>query len=436
MPSRSASGTLLIGELMRAAVRAFLAILATAVLAAAVQPLERVAPNVLFLPDYGVALNARNGHVLWRFPRFHGEVRTDGRGLLLVSWVSVVNSTNHLRVSRICRVDAETGRQLWCRDWARLQQWTLDTLGGVFYVRTPGRLQVAGVGHGNVDRTFHLPFYADLSLMPLPQGGALLLERKHGRAVAALTYRPGVLALDSEPLPPTAYPFRGDGRGLLFYARQKGEFFLAAPLRLLFRRPPARAAVPAAPAAIPGAESFAPGGLALAPPPAAVSHFPHASLDDHAFLFTDWQGNRPILRGGTYAGALWQAPRRGAHPQLALTAGTAVMLDSESGGARLSAYDLATGAPAFRRSLPRGAQAMSSDRRGIVLQSGAAIRLYDGATGRLLWSAPNHAGPLAAMTPAAIVFWEGGGQLIGLARANGQLLWRVRFKQRWSRHWF
>ena len=429
---------------MRAAVRAFLAIVATAVVAAAVQPLARVAPNILFLPDYGVALSARNGHVLWRFPRFHGEVHTDGRGLLLISWTSELDSVNHQRVTRVCRVDARTGRQLWCRDWARMQQWTLDTTGRAWYMRTPGRLQVVGVGHGNVDRTFHLPFYADLALMPLPQGGALVLERSHGRAVEAMTYTPGVAALAVEPLPPTAYPFRGDGRGLLFYVRQQGEFFLAAPLRLLFRRPAApqvEAANPASGAPRPpgsgafGSNAFM-GGAAAGPAPAAATRFPRASLDDHGFLFTDWLGRRPILRGGTYAGALWQAPRQGHHPQLALTRTAALMLASDHGGNVLHAYTLAGGAPLFRRTLPRGSAALSSDSQDVVLQSSSAITLYDGATGRQLWSVPNHSGPLAAMARSAVVFWEGGGQLVALARNNGQLIWRVRFKQRWSRHWF
>jgi hypothetical protein len=419
---------------VRAAVRAFLALLATAVAASAVQPLARIAPDVLFLPGFGVALNARNGHVLWRTPRFDGGMQTDGHGLLLISWVSDIDKIHHLRVTRVCRLDAFTGRRLWCRDWARMEQWKLDTGGRVWYARTLGRLQVVGVGHGNVDRTFHLPLSADLTLLPLPAGGVAVLERRKGRAAELLTYTPGAAALEDASLPAGVYPFRGDGRGLLFYVRQKGEYLLAAPLRRLLG--PRRTAAAAAPVGAPelAGEAFLEPSAAAAAP---ANPFPRASLDDHAFLFTDWVGRRPILRGGTYGGAFWQAPRHGRHPQLALTRSTAVMLEPTGHGAgRLSGFALATGAARYSLVIPGDDPAMTSDSRDVVLQSRTAIRLVDGASGRVLWSAPNHEGPLAATPRSSLVFWESGGRLAALARDNGRLLWRVRFVQHWSRHWF
>jgi hypothetical protein len=441
---QSASGTLLGEGPVRAVVRAFFLVLATVGVAPAVQPLARIAPNVLFLPASGLALNARNGHVLWRTPRFDGQVATNGQGLLLISWVREVDKADHRRITRVCRLDARTGRRLWCRDWTGVRRWALDTAGRIWYMHTAGRLQVVGVGHGNIDCTFKLPLYADLQLMPLPLGGVSMLERRPRQAAELWTYSPGAPALNLESLPSSVYPFRGDGRGLLFYVRRAGEFYLAAPLRLIAAARAARHAAAASALrqpglpALPGADAFA--GLAglTAPvaPPAPVSHFPRASLDRHAFLFTDWRGRQPIVRGGTYAGALWQAPRHGLHPQLALTRSTAILLEAgRHKNSRLTGFDLATGAPRFTHPLRGGSQAMSSDAQGVVLQSHAAIRLVDGATGHVLWSVPNHEGPLAAMARSSIVFWESGNRLTALARDNGSVLWRIRFQQRWSHRW-
>ncbi|MGH9482961.1 MAG: hypothetical protein ACRD1L_12815, partial [Terriglobales bacterium] len=215
------------------AVRALLLLAALALAAAAVQPLYRVDAEVLFLPQDGVALNAHSGHLLWRFPRFNGQTTTDGHGLLLVSWVAAIEPILQRPITRICRLRTSDGKHLWCRDWPSVEQWNADASARWVYIHSPGRLEVLDAADGQADRGFGLRDDQDLTLLPLPGQGALLLERRRGQAVEALTYRPGAAALSTEDVPPSLYPFRGDGHGLLFYAREKGEFFLAAPLRLL-----------------------------------------------------------------------------------------------------------------------------------------------------------------------------------------------------------
>src|SRR6185437_15714646 len=77
-----------------------LAYLVLAIAAAAVQPLYRVDAEVVFLPHDGIALNAHTGRVLWRFPRFDGEVLTDGHGLLIVGWVALIQPKLDRRITR------------------------------------------------------------------------------------------------------------------------------------------------------------------------------------------------------------------------------------------------------------------------------------------------------------------------------------------------
>lgn len=390
------------------------AVLVLAVGAAAVQPIYRVAADVLFLPGDGVALSARSGAVVWRFPRFDGQVYTDGHGLLLVAWVDAIRRwDSHLniqpefavrRYTRVCRLRASNGQQLWCRDWPDVEQWTVDSGGSYWYLRSAGRLQVISVADGQPDRGFALDDNRDLTLMPLPGRGVMILSRG-GRDSPAegLVYQPGAAGLAAEALPAAVYPFRGDGRGLLFYVRERGEFFLAAPFTALFHR--------------------------VHPLQADGRAFPKASLDDHGFVFTDWQGPNPILRGGTYDGHLWQAPRQAAEPQLALTTDAAIMLEpgTKLHATRLSAWSLASGQPRFSDAFAGNYPALGSADNVLVLQSDSDIRLLDAQSGVERWRAATHEGPLAAIAQSAIVFWEEGGELAGLARSNGDLLWRVRF---------
>lgn len=378
--------------------RIFLACSLLATAAAAVQPVYRVAPSVLYLPGDGLALDAHTGRLMWRFPRLNaGQVYTDGQGLLMVSWVHVIRHPLNVRFTRVCRLNTNDGQQLWCRDWADVQQWTVDTSGRQWYLHTQGRLQVIHTTDGQTDRGFKVEHDRGLKLMPLPTGGALLFDRGQQNSLA-IVYHPGAAALDAEALPAGIYAFRGNGRGLIFYAQDKGAFYRADPFTV------------------------------LAPAPLPPHHFPQASLDEHGFLFTDWQGSDPILRGGTYGGELWDAPRPDNDLRLAVTATTAVMLDPSAKSTHVMAWDLASGAPRFSRTLPGNYPSLGGAGDDLVLQSGNDVRLLDASTGQQRWRARRHEGPLAAIAASAVIFWEAGGELAALARNNGALLWRLHFE--------
>lgn len=392
--------------------RVVLAILLLAAAATAVQPVYRVANDVLYLPGDGLALNAHTGHLMWRFPRLDGgHVYTNGQGLLLVSWTHVIHHPLEIHFTRVCRIEAQDGHRLWCRDWADVQQWTVDSGGRFCYLHIPGRLEVVAVADGQNDRGFKLDHYGDerdLQLLPLPQHGVLLFDpRGGGNQALALVYRPGAAALEAETLPAGIYPFRGDGRGLIFYAQDNGEFYRADPFTVLVTTP--------------------------AP---ALHQFPEVSLDENGFLFTAWQGSNPILHGGTYGGSLWDAPRPDPSPDtglnptlhLAVTSTTAVMLAPQAASTRIAAWDLASGSPRFARTLPGDYPEVGGLGDDLVLQSATDVRLLNAADGAQRWRAPRHEGPLAAISTTAVVFWEGGGELAALARNNGALLWRLRFQ--------
>lgn len=378
--------------------RLLLACLVFILTAAAVEPVYRVDSDTLFIPADGVAISAYNGHVLWRHPRYNGQTYTDGHGLLLVSWMMAAETALHGRYTRFCRLSAADGKNLWCRDYPDVQQWSTDANGQLWYLHTAARLDVVSIADGKIQRAFSLDEVNRASeayhLMSLPGGGALVMAHGNGRT---LTYRPGANALVPQELPAAVYPFLGTGSGLLFYAKEKGEFFLAAPLKALFHL------------------------HARAP---EVSAFPRATLDSQGFVFTDWQGTDPVLRGGSYDGQVWQVPRQTGDAELALSTSTAVLLAPS----RLAAWDRNSGAPRYTQALPSEPRALHCQDNDLVLVSNSDVRLLDAATGDERWRVYEHEGPLAAIATSTVDFWEDAGTLIGLGRGDGTLLWRVRFK--------
>lgn len=383
-----------------------LLLVALGVTARAVQPVYRVAPDTIFLPLDGVALNAHTGHVLWRFPRYTGQTFTDGRGLLLLSWTVAIAPHLHHYTTRICRLRTSDGHRLWCHDHAAVREWVVDNTGKFLYLHTPGRLEILDVSDGQPNHGFDLDQDSELSLMPLPSTGVLMLARHRGSVVQALRYQPGAAALQPVAVPAKVYPFRGDGRGLLLYAKPHHEFFLAAPFRRLFDRHQPEDA---------GAESF-----------------PLAKLDDSGFLFTDWAGDQPVIRGGTYSGPVWHAPRRAPSPQLALTHLAAIMLEPDTDGAsQLLAWSLATGERLYSREVPADVgrnPRLHASADAVLVQTSSSVLLFNAASGIERWHADQPVDTLAAIARTAVVFWDGSGGMIGLARNNGSLLWRIRFQ--------
>ncbi|MGH9482621.1 MAG: PQQ-binding-like beta-propeller repeat protein, partial [Terriglobales bacterium] len=146
----------------------------------------------------------------------------------------------------------------------------------------------------------------------------------------------------------------------------------------------------------------------------------------------DWQGGAPVVRGGTYSGQLWQAPRRAPDPELApelaVTGATAVLLEPGREASQLRAWNLESGAALYAQTLAGDYPALGCDDNALVLQSEAEVRLLDAATGAQSWRVERHEDALAAVAQTAVIFWEPGGHLIGLARNNGALLWRLRFE--------
>jgi hypothetical protein len=373
--------------------------------AAAVQPVYRVDANTLFLHLDGVALNARNGHVAWRFPRYQGQTYTDGHGLLLLSWVSGITPKIGHRTTSICRIRTRDGKKLWCSEESAVHEWVVDASGERLYVHSPGRLEVLTTRDGRHDQGFSLHNDDALTMLPLPSRGLLLLERAHGQVKAALRYQPGAATLEPENVPAALYPFRSEDHGLLLYAKPKREFFLAAPFHLLFGRHDENEG-----------ES------------AVTTGFPRASLTRQGFIFTDWQGSAPVVRGGNYEGALWQAPRAAEEPKLAISNRTAVMLEPDGASSQLQGWQLDSGTQVFRETLPGGYAVLEAGGGVLVLQAEREVRLLDAASGAERWRVEAHEGALAAIAQSSIVFWEDGGSLIALARRNGALLWRVRFQ--------
>lgn len=379
---------------------------ALGVAARAVQPVYRIAPDTIFLPLDGVALSAHTGHVIWRFPRYSGHTYTDGRGLLLLSWTAAIAPHLHHYTTRICRLRTSDGHRLWCHDHAAVRAWVVDNTGKFLYLHTPGRLEILDTSDGQPNHGFDLDQDSELSLMPLPSTGVLILARHRGSVTQALRYQPGAAALQPMAVPAKVYPFRGDGRGLLLYAKPRHEFFLAAPFRRLFdRQQPADA----------GADSF-----------------PLAKLDDSGFLFTDWAGDQPVIRGGTYAGPVWHAPRRAPSPQLALARLAAIMLEPDTAGAsQLLGWSLATGERLYSRVVPAEAgrnPRLHASGDAVLVQTNSSVLLYNAVSGVERWHADQPVETLAAIARTAVVFWDGSSELLALARNNGSLLWRVRFQ--------
>lgn len=353
------------------------------------------------MPQDGLALNAHTGRLLWRYPRFQGVTRSDGAGLLLVSYLSAINQAMHVRSTRLCRLQTRNGQEVWCREFVELKAWVIDAGRQILYVQRSGHLDVLDAAHGHTISSFPLRD-GQGDLFALPRGGVLLLDSGPTHTIAAL-YHPGDVGLQWRKLSMYLHPFYGDDGGLLLYASNRGEFYSPA-LQPFYRQP-------------------------------EEEEFPTAEVSRAGFIFTDRQSQQSVLRGGAYDGPLWQ--RTPAAPPVALFVqdDKAIVLEADQDttaatSVHLRLLDLPTGSLRRQIDLPAGLRIADGDGTDLLLTGGARLLLVDLKSGTVQWQIDESA-QTALLTGTAVVFWNSRGQLMGYARNNGALLWRdqLRFKK-------
>lgn len=365
---------------------------------ASAQQLWKIDHDTIFIPQDGLALNAHTGRLLWRHPRFQGTTVSDGAGLLLVSYLSGINNTMHVRSTRLCRLQARDGREAWCREFVGLKAWVLDASRQLLYVQRYGHLDVVGAAHGRTVSSFPLR-NSQGELLALPRGGVLLLDSGPTHTIAAL-YQPGDAGLQWRKLPMYLHPFRGADGGLLLYASNRGEFYSPA-LQPVYRRP-------------------------------GEQDFPTAGASRGGFIFTDREDQQPVLRGGAYDGPLWQRTPVAPPAALFLRDDKAVVLEADQGATaaaslHLRLLDLPTGSLRQQIDLPAGLRIADGDGSVLLLEDGTHLLLVDLQSGTVRWQIEQSA-QSALLTSTAVVFWSSQGQLLGRARSNGALLWRDQFR--------
>lgn len=401
---------------------ALLCVLGLAAAAAAQQHVYAVSPRVIFLPQDGVALDAATGRVQWRVPRFEGPVFTDGRGLVIFSYLAGINDIFHFHQYRFCRLRADNGKKIWCFLTSHLHDATLSAGGDFLYVRRREALDVYAVATGRRQRSFDLADFDGAEMMAMPDDGVAVFvaSRRQSRLLTVYPRGPTPLARVrsfDRPL----YAFHGPGPGVLWYAPDVGRFVsIADP-----KQPPFAA-------------------------PMARQSFPRVLANGNGFLIELRQGGGWTLTGGLYHGSLWMrslpeqasvflagatglslAPLAAAGPSSAADSG------SVPRATRVTALELATGRSLFTRGL-RGGFALAlldhelpplapQARPAVALFGPREIALLDRADGHTLWWRDYTDKQPATLTAAAVIVWDQG-ELVGLARGNGDVLWRVHFR--------
>lgn len=376
-----------------------------AVPAGAQQKLAVVNPGLVYLPQSGVALEAGNGQVKWRTPRYGSRVLSDGHGLLIVSYLAVVQKDsleNRYRWTRYCRLRAATGRRAWCATALDASGAALSADGQYLYVQEPRRVEVYAASNGRHLRGAGTP---DGEMMPLANNGVAVFSPRphHSRLWSfSLTMKQAVVREFTRPL----FAFHGPGAGVLWYAPRSRRFV---------------------------------GGLEATPslPPAASApgSFPEAQTDRWGFAVSQNDGRHWLLSGGSYHGAVWTR-RLPAQPRLRLRGKTVLAWWLTAGGTEVSAFGLQRGKMRFERRIPVQVNAALVDggtgatgQRGIVLFGAQSVLWLDPSTGRIGWWRDVAVDGPAALTGPAVLAWDGG-NLVAFNRHNGAVLWRVRFRLR------
>ncbi|MGH9505712.1 MAG: PQQ-binding-like beta-propeller repeat protein [Terriglobales bacterium] len=375
--------------------------LAFAVPVWAQQKLAVVNPGLVYLPQSGVALDARSGQVRWRTPRYGPRVLSSGHGLVIVSYLAVVqrDSLQHpYRWTRYCRLNPKNGRAAWCVT-------ALDAIGAALsadsqylFVQRPRRVEVYSSRDGRHLRGAGTP---DGEMMPLADGGVAVFSphpRQSRLWAFSLAMQRAVVKVFTRPM----FPFHGPGAGVLWYAPGAGRFV---------------------------------GGLGATPdlPAAAGASFPDAQTDRWGFAVSQNDGADWRLSGGEYHAPPWSRslPVR---PTVRLSGQMVLAWWPAGQSTAISAFNLRDGALLFHRTLPVQVDdaliAAGKRERAIALFAPGTILCLDPRTGRTWWWRDNlEVDAPAALTAPAVLAWDGG-ELAAYSRRRGRLLWRVKFRLR------
>lgn len=373
--------------------------------AVAQQSLVLVNPDLVYLPQSGVALNAATGKVQWRTPRYSGQVLSNRRGLLIVSYLAVIHhapdSSFSWRWTRYCRLRATNGRRKWCADALDAEGAKLSASGKLLYIQQPEHVDVYNAGSGRHLNSLGTP---DGEMLALPGNGVAVYtaQPRHSRLWAfSVAMKRAVIKQFGRII----FAFHGPGAGVLWYAPQAGRFI--NPL----------------------------GDAAPAPTPAAEpGNFPSAVTNRWGFTVSQKRGRQQRISGGQYGGAVWSHALAG-DPTVRLFGRSVVIWQRENKGTQLSVFGLARGHLRFRRRLPVRVVAAMMDRGpateppGLALFSANDLLWLDGADGQVRWWQHADSYEPAALTGPAVLAWDGG-RLVAFSRASGNVLWRVRFRLR------
>lgn len=399
------------------------ALAAASTLAAAQQSLYVITPRLVYLPQDGVALNAATGRVQWRIDRLDGSVLTDGHGLVIYSYLAGIDDLLHFHQYRVCRARPENGKSAWCFLVPHLEEMALSAAGDYLFLRRRRELEIRATATGHRLCSFQLGQFEAPEMLALPDDGVAILDSSLQRS-RLLTISLGGDSRPTEEMRVFDHPlhaFHGPGPGVLWYAPSRGQFVAISDIL----RPTGY-----------GGDGDS-------------QSFPRALADQRGFLIERRQRAAWSLAGGLYRHTVW-ARQLGEHSRLFLRDAIGLLLSARpapvvaaGGGSgrgawspsvvtRISAVALADGHLPFSRDLRAEFQMALLDPAdqpapAVALFGRQAIVLLDAADGRIRWWRDYSGDQPAAMTAPAVLVWEDG-MLAALARDNGDVLWRVRFR--------
>lgn len=373
--------------------------------AASAQQVYAVAHGVFYLPHDGVALSSRTGRVRWRFISFDGQTWSDGRGHLLIAYLTGINHVYHLHITRICQLHVHTGLPYWCHEVLNYRRGMLDTRGKIFYLFQPGKVSLYQLGSGRKLRSFHVPQNGEVTLATYPQGGmlALAVRNQHSRL---WFYRRRL-----------HHPLRLNYAAQLLMLRQADNGALLLEPRtgslLLAQWHGQHASVTA---------------LSSLPSPKASGAYPRLSFNRQGWILADRQPQGVLLTGGRWRHQLWRNQLPGNMPHLLTSDGHGLLMQPGVASTRLRWLRLANGRPVWHETIAGHFGLALARKRHIALfgpQRGMLLlRRHDG---HVLWRDPQLTLVPLLLTAHRLLGWQGD-RLEAWSLRDHRLLWKVRFR--------